>query len=151
MNPNDPNQQNPYWNQQNPYQQGYNPQQPPFQQGYNPQQAPFQPGVHPHQPYQPYIPPYNPAFHGQMDLPNAGLALGLSIAGLMVFLHLIALICAIVALVMASNAISEYERNPGRYTEFSYNRVKSARTMGIIGISLVGLVIVIAIIAAALD
>lgn len=149
---NNPQQPNPGYNpnQQN-WQQNPNYQQPPFQQGYNPQQ-PFQQGYNPQQPYQPYIPPFNPAIHGmQIDLPNAGLAYGLGIAGLMVFLHVLALICAIIALVVASNAISEYERNPGRYSESSYQRVKTARTFGIIGISLVSFIIVLIIIIAALN
>ena len=156
--PYDPN--NPNWNNQQPN-QGYNPNQPPFQygnnpnqpyqQGYNPQQ-PFQQGYNPNQPYQPYIPPFNPAIHSmQIDLPNSGLAYGLGIAGVMVFLHVLALICAIIALVVASSAISEYERNPGRYSSASYEKVKTARTLGIIGISLVALLIVIFIVVAALN
>lgn len=145
--PYDPN--NPNWNnpqQPNPGYHNPNPQQPPFQQGYNPQQPPFNQGYIPQQPYQPYIPPYNAAMHsGQMDLPNATNVQICGIAGIVLFWNLIGIILNIVALVMASGATTEYERMPGRYTESSYNKVKTGKICGLIGLCLLGLLVLILI------
>lgn len=142
---NDPNQPwnpqgNPQWNP--PGQQQWNPgsnQQ--WNGGY--QQAP---------PQQPYgFPPYNPFLQGKIDLPNSGGVLACGIVGLCVFLSIIGLICSIVAIVLASQAIGEYQRTPERYTESSLSRVKAGRTCGIIGLCIYGLAILIIIIAIIAD
>lgn len=150
--PHDPN--NPNWNnpQQPPPQQpnpGYNQNQNWQQNPHQQQQPPFQQGYNPQQPYQPYIPPYNQMMNsGQMDLPNANNAQICGIVGLVLFWNIIGIILNIVALVMAGNAISEYERMPGRYNQASYNKAKAGRTCGIIGLCLVGFTIVVVILVA---
>lgn len=148
MNPYDPNQQqqqnwnnpgqNPPYNQPNPNWQQQQQQQPPYQQGYN------------QQTYQPYIPPYNPHVHASnLDLPNATNAQICGIVGLIMFWNVIGIALNIAALIMGSNAMTEYERSPGTYQQAAYNKAKTGKVCGIIGLGLLGLFVVILVIAIA--
>lgn len=144
---NNPNQ----WNQQVPpnynqqYPPNYNQQVPPG--GY--QQYPPQSGYQQFPPPPGGFQPYGANFAGQIDLPGGSNAQVCGIIGLVLFWNLIGIILNIVAVVSGGNAIAEYNRFPGRYTEASYRKAKAGKTCGTIGLSLLGLLIVIIVLAVA--
>ena len=73
----------------------------------------------------------------QVALPNAGavLALGIiSIVGCCCTYGIVGIICAIIALVMAKSAIEQYNADPQRYTQSSYQNVNSGRICAWIGL-----------------
>lgn len=80
----------------------------------------------------------------QQDLDGAGGILTMGILSI-VFCGLIGLILASIALTRAKSARELYREYPGQYTESSYNKVNAGRICAIVGISLLGLVILIAI------
>jgi hypothetical protein len=142
-NPNEPqpinyNQQQvpPNYNQQTP--PNYNQQVPPggYQQNYPP------PGG-----YNPYM---NYPGGPQVNVPGSSTAQVCGIIGLILFFNLIGLILNIVAITNGSKAMREFTAYPGRYTQTSFNKAKSGKTCGIIGLSLFGfgILIVIGIVAA---
>lgn len=138
------------WNQQVP--PNYNQQYPP---NYN--QVP--PGGYQQYPppggYQQFPPPpggfqpYGANFQGQIDLPGASNAQVCGIIGICLFWNIIGIILNIVGVVTGGNAIAEYNRFPGRYTEASLRKAKTGKTCGTIGLSLLGLFIVIFVLAIA--
>ncbi len=149
---------------QNPFDPNYRspetPQTPPpYQQG-NPQQYP-PPGYQ--QPPPGYVPPPPPYgyqqppfgyqqgnFYGmQEDLPQASSAQTCGIIGLVLFFNIIGIILNIVALVQSGNAMNQYAQFPGRYTETSFRKAKTGRTCATIGLSLLGLVILVVVVAVA--
>jgi hypothetical protein len=86
----------------------------------------------------------------QQDLQGAGGILAMGILSI-VLLGLIGLILGIIALSQSGRAISEYKMNPSAYTTSSYSKVKAGRTCAIIGLSLMGLVILIVVFAIAMS
>lgn len=97
----------------------------------------------PYQQQQQYPPPgggYQPFNHGgvgiQTEIPGAGTAQMCGIIGLILFFNLIGIICNIVAIVKGNSAMQEFHRWPGRYTEASFRKAKSAKTCGIVGLCL---------------
>lgn len=123
-----PPQGNPYQQQGNPYQQQANPYQqaPGGYQGYN--QVPG--GM-------------------QTDAPGAGTAQVCGIIGLILFFNIIGLILNIVAITNGNKAMREYQLYPGRYTESSFRKAKAGRTCGIVGLSLLGGFLLIALLIVA--
>lgn len=91
--------------------------------------------------------PMSGASVAQKDLPNAGGILTMGILSI-IFAGLIGLILGIIALSLAGKARELYNSDPGSYTASSLSRVNAGRTCAIIGISLLGLVLLIVIIAA---
>ncbi len=155
-NPNDPF--NPdAWKKQTP--PNYNQQYPP---NYNQQVPPggyqqFPPGGYQQYPpqgaYQQFPPggfqPYGANFAGQIDLPGGSNAQVCGIIGIVLFWNIIGIILNIVAIVTGGNALREYERYPGRYTESSMRKARAGRTCGTIGLSLIGVFIIIIVAAVA--
>jgi hypothetical protein len=89
---------------------------------------------------------YQQPFQGmQADLPGAGGTLTLGILAIPFAIGLLGPIFGIIALTKASKAINEYNLYPGRYTPSSLSKVKAGKTCGIIGLSLFGLGLLIAI------
>ena len=74
----------------------------------------------------------------KVPLPNANAVLVLGIASIILCWcqGIIGLILAIVALVLANRDLALYDTNPERYSESSYNNLKSGRTIAIIGLVL---------------
>jgi len=77
-------------------------------------------------------------FSGQLPLPNATVVLVLGISSIVLCWcqGIVGLIMAIIALVLANKDIALYEAEPERYTEGSYNNLKTGRTVAIIGLVL---------------
>jgi hypothetical protein len=77
----------------------------------------------------------------KVPLPNASSVLVLGIVSIVLcWCHgIIGLIIAIVALVLANRDLALYNQNPAKYTESSYNNLKTGRTVAIIGLVLAGL------------
>ena len=130
----------PNYNQPNYNQPNYN--QPPAG-GY--QQFPPPPGN---------FPPYGANQYGQIDLPNAETARICGIIGICMFWNIIGIVLNIIAIVQGSNAISEYQRyGDQRYTAASFQKAKTGRTCGIVGLCILGgvfvLVVLVALVAAA--
>ena len=75
-------------------------------------------------------------------LPNSGGILTMGILSI-VFAGLIGMILGIIALSLSGKAIEEYKLNPDMYEESSYKNVKAGKICAIIGLSLLGLVILI--------
>ncbi len=89
-----------------------------------------EPPVHEH------FSPYNqPGLNPPEKLPNSVAVLVLGILSL-TCCGLIGLILAIIAMVMATNAVNLYQSAPGRYTKESYNLVVAGRICAIIGLLL---------------
>lgn len=89
---------------------------------------------------------YQQPFQGMpTDLPGAGGTLTLGILAIIFSIGLLGPIFGIIALSKASKAINEYNLYPGRYTPSSLSRVKAGKTCGIIGLSLFGFMIIIAL------
>lgn len=90
-------------------------------------------------------------FGGQMDHPKASSIQTLGIMGLIfTFLFwIVGLVLNIIALSQAGNALSEINANPGKYSQASVSKVKAGRTCAIIGLSVLGLVLVIVLLAVA--
>jgi hypothetical protein len=134
--------QPPIYNQPPPYQPpGYNQQVPPG--GY--QQYPPQNG------YQNFPPPpggYSPygAYMGPINHSDASAAQTCGIIGIVLFFNLIGIILNIIAIVKGNNVMRDYENFPGRFTESSYSKAKTGRTCGIIGLSLLGLGVLVVIV-----
>ena len=84
----------------------------------------------------------------QQDLPNSGGILAMGIISI-VLAGLIGMILAIVALSQASKAKQLYDNNPGAYTATSMSRVNAGRICAIIGLSILGLAILVVIAALA--
>lgn len=83
------------------------------------------------------------------NLPNHGGILTMGILSI-VFAGGIGLILGIISLSMSGGALRTYRENPDKYTLSSYKNVKAGKTCSIIGISLLGLIIIIiALLAAA--
>lgn len=80
-------------------------------------------------------------------LPNAGGILTMGILSI-VFAGLIGMILAIISLSLSGKAIAEYKNNPEKYTESSFKNVKAGKVCSIVGLSLLGLVILILIFVA---
>jgi hypothetical protein len=147
----------PNYNQQIPpnYNQQYPPNYNQYPPNYNQQVPPGGYQQYPPQgnPYQQFPPggfqPYGANFAGQIDLPSAGNAQVCGIIGLVLFWNIIGIILNIVAIVNGGNALREYNMNPGRYTEDSMRRARTGKTCGTIGLSLLGLFIVIVVFAVA--
>jgi len=73
----------------------------------------------------------------QIALPNASVVLVLgiiSIVGCCCSYGLVGIICAIIALVMAKSASDLYESNPQRYTQSSYQNVKTGKVCAWVGL-----------------
>lgn len=114
----------------------------------NPNPNPYQqaPGGYQQAPggYQQMPGGYQQPFGGMpVDLPGAGGVLTMGILGIIFSLGFIGIILNIIALVRAGNLTREYQNNPGRYTESSFGRVKAGKICAIIGLSLLGLGILI--------
>lgn len=77
----------------------------------------------------------------QVPLPNAQTVLVLGIVSIILcWCHgIIGLILAIIALVLANKDLSLYNANPQKYTQGSYNNLKSGRTIAVIGLVLAGI------------
>ena len=77
-------------------------------------------------------------FTGQVSLPNATVVLVLGITSIVLCWcqGVVGLIIAIIALVLANKDTALYDANPGKYTEGSYNNLKTGRTVAIIGLVL---------------
>jgi hypothetical protein len=126
--------QPPIYNQPPPYQPPvYNQQYPP-QGNYN--QFPPPPGN---------IPPYG-AYMGPQIHSDAGSAQLCGIIGLVLFFNIIGIILNIVAIVKGGNVMKDCQNYPGRFSESSFNKGKTGRTCGIIGLSLLGLGILVLIV-----
>lgn len=84
-------------------------------------------------------------------LPGAGGVLTTGILSIIFGFGLIGLILGIVTLSNAKRQMELYYNNPERYDVNSFNRVKSGRTCGIVGLSMfgLGLVILLLVLAAA--
>lgn len=98
---------------------------------------------------QPTFTPYNSEMSppAQNDLPNATAVLVLGILSI-VFVGLIGAILAIISLSMWGNVKSLYEADPSQYTAASYSRAKAGRVCAIVGLSLLGLAILIVLLLA---
>ena len=88
-----------------------------------------------------------PMSTGQESLPNAGGILTMGILSI-VFAGLIGMILAIISLSLSGKALEEYRKNPNAYSLSSYKNVKAGRVCSIVGLSLLGLVILILIFVA---
>ncbi len=89
----------------------------------------------------------NAAFQPAVTLPGSNGVLVLGILSL-VFLGLIGLILAIIAVSKAKGCKEVYQMNPEKYTLASYKNMNGGRICGIISMSILGAVIFIIIIAA---
>ena len=58
-----------------------------------------------------------------------------------IFSGLLSLILGIIAFRKGKDAIAEYEVNPGMYTKKSFNRAKTGKTTGLIGLIVGGLMV----------
>jgi hypothetical protein len=87
---------------------------------------------------------------GREQLPNstAVLILGISSIALCWCYGFVAIICGIVALVMANKDMELYNKNPQAYTEASYANLKGGRVCAIIGLCFAGLVFITLIVLA---
>ena len=72
---------------------------------------------------------------GQIAVPNSAavLVLGILSIVLCVCAGIVGLICGIIALVLASKAMTLYNENPANYTAASYNNLKAGKVCAIIG------------------
>jgi hypothetical protein len=84
------------------------------------------------------IPQQQYSFNPQVPLPNATTVLVLGIIGIAgCFCYgLPGLICAVIALVLASKDLKLYKANPDAYTPGSVSNLKGGRICAIIGLSL---------------
>jgi len=75
---------------------------------------------------------------GKIPLPNATavLVLGISSIALCWCQGIIGLVIAIIALVLANKDLALYSNQPERYSESSFNNLKTGRTIAIIGLVL---------------
>ena len=82
--------------------------------------------------------PTNNSTSQQIDIPNFNTIYWLGICSLIgLFCCGCAnIICAIIALIMASQATKLYNENPEKYTESSFKKIKTGKTCSIIGIVL---------------
>lgn len=88
-----------------------------------------------------------PPFQGALPNATAVLVLGIaSIVGCLCY-GIVGLICAIIALVLASKDLKMYNANPSAYTQNSYNNLKTGRICAFIGIGLSALYFIMLIIA----
>ena len=62
------------------------------------------------------------------------------------FVAIVGLVLGIVALVLASKAISIYQENPVKYTESSFKNVNAGKICAIIGVAISGILILIGMI-----
>lgn len=85
----------------------------------------------------------------KQKLPNSGGILTMGILSI-VFAGLIGMILGIISLNLSGKAIAEYKRNPDMYEESSYKNVKAGKVCAIIGLSLLGLAILIILFVALL-
>lgn len=85
----------------------------------------------------------------QINLPNATVVLTLGIISIAIcWCHgFVGLILAIAALVLANKDLALYYNYPGKYTQNSYNNVKTGRTVAIIGLVLAGVFLFVLIIS----
>jgi hypothetical protein len=74
----------------------------------------------------------NPMGGGQMDVPNATVALVLGICSIVICV--LGPILGIIGLVLSGSGKKAYESNPGLYKESSYKNLKAGRICSIIGI-----------------
>lgn len=88
-----------------------------------------------------------PPFEGKKDLPGATAVLVLGILSL-VFIGLIGLILAIIAISKSKECISLYESNPDTYTQSSYKNMKAGRVCAIVSMSILAATIFIVILIA---
>jgi len=89
---------------------------------------------------------YNQGFQGPpVDLPGTGGALTLGILAIVFSIGLLGPIFGIIALNKSAKAINEYNLYPGRYTPSSFSKAKSAKVCGIIGLSLFGFLVIVAL------
>lgn len=79
-------------------------------------------------------------------LPGAGGVLTTGILSIIFGFGLVGLILGIVTLTNANKQMQLYYNDPERYDVNSFNRVKNGKTCGIIGLSMFGLGILIALI-----
>lgn len=82
-------------------------------------------------------------------LPNSGGALTLGIISILTFCccsGIIGLISSIIGLVLAKQAINEYENNPEKYTEKSLSNAKTGQTCSFIGLILSIIFVIVTII-----
>lgn len=129
------NQHNIIMENQPPFYDPNNPNNPQQQPNYQQQQQPnYGQQNYTNPPYGGQMPPQTP-FGGQMDLPNATAILVLGICSIVgCFCYGIpGIICGIIALIMGGKAMREYEANPNMYTTSSFNNAKAGRICGIIG------------------
>lgn len=87
----------------------------------------------------------------QEKLPGAGGVLTTGILSIIFGLGIVGLILGIVTLSNANKQMRLYNSDPDRYDISSYNRVKSGRTCGIVGLSMFGAGILIAFILIGLN
>lgn len=104
-------------------------------------------------PYQQAPGGYQAFNHGgvgmQTDVPGAGTAQICGIVGLILFFNLIGIICNIIAIIKGNNAMEEFNRYPGRYTEASFRKAKGGKTCGIVGLCLFGGAVLIVLLCVA--
>jgi hypothetical protein len=62
------------------------------------------------------------------------------------FIAIVGLVLGIIALVLASKAISIYQENPEKYTESSFKNVNAGKICAIIGVVISGILILIGMI-----
>ena len=84
----------------------------------------------------------------QRDLDGTGGILAMGILSI-VLCGLIGLILGIIAITKANSVLSLYNEYPGEYTESSRSQAVSGKICAIIGISLLGLILIIAVAVAA--
>lgn len=85
----------------------------------------------------------------QLQLPNSTGVLVMGILSIVCFCclaaGLIGITLGILALVLGNKAIKEYTASPEKYTEKSFKNAKAGRICGIVGLSLGGLWIIVAL------
>ncbi len=88
----------------------------------------------------------NASFESKQALPGATAVLVLGILSL-VFMGLIGLILAIIAVSKSKEAMNVYAQNPDAYTLSSYKNLKGGRVCAIVSMSILGALIFFIIIA----
>jgi hypothetical protein len=82
---------------------------------------------------------------GNQNLPNSTGVLVLGIVAI-VFCGIIGMICAIIALILASSGERTYKADPGRYSTSSYKNLKGGRICAIIALCIQAVLVVFYII-----
>lgn len=91
---------------------------------------------------------FNPQMGGQAPVPNstAVLVLGIISIALCWCYGIVALICGIIALVLAGKGMAAYKASPESYRLASFNNLKAGKVCAIIGICLSALMIIYVIV-----